>query len=140
MDRTLLRQLAEDRVRDAEALLKAKRWSAAYYLSGYAVECGLKACVLVYIRKNVDVIFRERKYSDNCWTHDIEALVKLAGLKTQRDADARANSSLGINWQIAKDWSEITRYQRKTKLEAEELHQAVTDSANGVLPWIRTHW
>ncbi len=141
MDRMFLLQLADDRVRDAEALPGAKRWSAAYYLSGYAVECGLKACALVYIMKNVDVIFRERKYSDSCWTHDIEALVKLADLKTERDVAASANSRLGVNnWQIVKDWSEITRYQRKTKLEAEKLHQAVTDAANGVLPWIKTHW
>jgi HEPN domain-containing protein len=35
-------RLAEERARDAEALLGTKRWSAAYYLSGYAVEYGLK--------------------------------------------------------------------------------------------------
>jgi len=39
------RALAEARVLDAEALLAASRWPAAYYLIGYAVECGLKACV-----------------------------------------------------------------------------------------------
>jgi hypothetical protein len=38
--------MAGERVRDAAALLKARRWSAAYYLAGYAAECGLKACVV----------------------------------------------------------------------------------------------
>lgn len=53
---------ADVRVRDAEALLKARRWSAAYYLAGYAVECGLKACVVVYVKRNADLVFREKKY------------------------------------------------------------------------------
>jgi HEPN domain-containing protein len=134
------KRTAEERVRAAGILLKGRRWSAAYYLAGYAVECGLKACVLIYVRTNADVIFREKKYSEKCWTHDIEELVKLAGLKPQRDLDASANQALDANWQIAKKWSELARYQRKTKLEAEELYEAVTHTSDGVLPWIRNHW
>jgi HEPN domain-containing protein len=133
-------RITDERMRDAAALLSTRRWSAAYYLAGYAVECGLKACVVVYVKRNADVVFREKKYSEKCWTHDIEELVKLAGLNAQRDADASSNPALLLNWQIVKDWSEIVRYQRKTKLEAEKLYQAVTDTANGVLPWIRIHW
>jgi len=45
VNRTQLQQLAEERVRDAEALLKAGQWSGAYYLAGFAVEFGLKACI-----------------------------------------------------------------------------------------------
>jgi HEPN domain-containing protein len=133
-------RIAEERERDAAALLSTKRWSAAYYLAGYAVECGLKACVVVYVKKNADVVFREKKFSEKCWTHDIEDLLKLAGLRPERDADASVNSALLGNWQAVKDWSEVARYQRKTRLEAEELYQAVTHNANGVLPWIRNHW
>ncbi len=47
-----LRQLAEDRLRDAAALLAAGQFSGAYYLAGYAVECGLKACILAHIEKH----------------------------------------------------------------------------------------
>jgi len=36
-----LKILAETRVADAMALLQAGRWAAAYYLLGYAIECGL---------------------------------------------------------------------------------------------------
>jgi HEPN domain-containing protein len=132
--------MAEERVRDASSLLSTKRWSAAYYLAGYAVECGLKACILVYVKRHADVVFRERRFSEKCWTHDIEELVRLAGLEAARDADASVNSALLRNWQVVKDWSEIARYRRKTRLEAEKLYQAVTDTANGVLPWIRNHW
>jgi len=132
--------IAEKRVRESAALLSARRWSAANYLAGYAVECGLKACVVVYVKRNADVVFRQKKYSEKCWTHDLEELVKLAGLDAQRDDDASSNSALLLNWQIVKDWSEIVRYQRKTRLEAANLHRAVTDTANGVLPWTRKHW
>lgn len=38
--------LAEDRLADAQTLLKTQsNWSGAYYISGYAVECALKACI-----------------------------------------------------------------------------------------------
>lgn len=44
MTRTELQRLAIERLADARALLTTKRWSGAFYLAGYAVECGLKAC------------------------------------------------------------------------------------------------
>jgi HEPN domain-containing protein len=45
MNRGELRQLAETRLAEAQILLRAGMWSGAYYLVGYAVECGLKACI-----------------------------------------------------------------------------------------------
>jgi len=45
MNRLDLQQLAWERSGDAQELLAAGRWSGAYYLCGYAVECGLKACI-----------------------------------------------------------------------------------------------
>jgi hypothetical protein len=68
VNRAELRQLAEDRLRDAECLLAAGRWSGAYYLAGYAVECGLKACIMARV-ESTGVIFWDRKFADKCWTH-----------------------------------------------------------------------
>ena len=134
------RRIADERVLDAQALLDRQRWGAAYYLAGYAVECGLKACVVAFVEQNADVIFREKEYSKQCWTHDIEKLVALAGLKSQRDADIAVNAVLDDNWLIVRDWTEVARYETATQPKAENLYQAVTDTANGVLPWIRNHW
>lgn len=106
MDRLHWQQLAEHRLLDAKALLDAHRWSAAYYLAGYAVECGLKSCVLVRVVAAAEVIFEDRRFSEKCWTHGIDELVKLAGLETVRAADNDANPSLAKNWLIVKDWSE----------------------------------
>jgi HEPN domain-containing protein len=83
LNRAELRRLAEDRVLDAEALLKESRWSGAYYLAGYAVECGLKACVLAFVERT-GVIFQDKKFLDKCWTHDLESLIKAADLEVTR--------------------------------------------------------
>jgi len=45
VNRTDLQLLAETRLDEAQALLIASRWSGAYYLVGYAVECAFKACI-----------------------------------------------------------------------------------------------
>ena len=42
-------QAAAERLREAKALLSVRCWSGAYYLAGYAVECGLKACIIKYL-------------------------------------------------------------------------------------------
>jgi hypothetical protein len=62
MNRAELQQLAEDRRLDAEALLAAQRWAGAYYLAGYAVECGLKACIMAYVERT-GVIFKNPKFA-----------------------------------------------------------------------------
>lgn len=133
-------RLAEERVKDAKVLLDGGQWAAAYYLAGYAIECGLKSCVLAYVEKNADIIYREKKYSESCWTHDIGTLVKASGLGAIRLADATANPVLAVNWGHVQKWSEAMRYQFMPEPDAKRLYEAVTDNVNGVLPWIRIHW
>src|SRR5580698_3902448 len=135
-------QLAEDRILDAQAHLNPAvgRWSGAYYLIGYAVECGLKSCVLALVGAHPEVIYEERRFSQDAWTHDIENLVVLARLEPDRDADAVANPALYDNWQHVKNWTEQARYLQKTQAEAERLFEAVTHPSDGVMPWIRLRW
>jgi HEPN domain-containing protein len=139
VNRSELQQLAEDRLLDAQALLAAGRWSAAYYLAGYAVECGLKACILAYIERT-GVIFTDRKFADRCWTHSVEELVRLADLEVARGIDVSANPALGRNWLIVKDWTELSRYQVTPQNQAQQLLGAIGDPTDGVLPWIRSRW
>lgn len=137
MNRTELQQLAEERVRDADALLKAGQWSGAYYLAGYAVECGLKACIA---KRTNQHDFPDRDLVLRSYTHKIEVLVEVAGLATRRKDDVSSNPSLGNNWQLVKDWDEKARYQLWSELQARKLYQAVTDPTDGVLPWITGNW
>jgi hypothetical protein len=133
--------LAEERVLDANALLASGRWSAAYHLAGYAVECWLKACILALVEnQNGDLIFRERRFSEKCWTHNFDELVQLAGHRTALDLDRNTNRQLEINWAYAIDWEETSRYSLATQFDAHRLYQAITDPQNIFLPWIRTQW
>lgn len=139
MNRAELQQLSHERIEDARALIAAQQWPGAYYLAGYALECALKSCVLAYIDRT-GIIFEDKKYAQNCWTHDIEDLVRQAGLTIERDRAAGTNIILGQHWLIAKDWSESSRYRMSTQLQAEKLFLALTDTTDGVLSWVTKFW
>jgi HEPN domain-containing protein len=134
-----LQKLAKDRLADAKALLAAKRWSGAYYLAGYAVECGLKACVLAHVERT-GVIFEDRKYAEKCWTHLLKDLLGLSGVKPEFDADATPGTELLKNWEVVKDWTEASRYRRTPRAKAKQLYAAITNKQHGVLSWIKGHW
>ena|SRR5579871_6183072 len=140
MTRTDWQQIAEERAKDAQALIIASQWSGAYYLGGYAVECGLKSCVLRRLATAPELIFVDKQFGEKCWTHDLENLIALADLETVRAAAIAANAALGMSWQVVFNWSEQDRYRIKTETEARNLVTAVTDSTNRVLPWIKGHW
>lgn len=139
MNRAELRQLATDRVEDARILLDHGRWTAAYYLVGYAVETGLKACILRFVDET-GVIFTDKKFAEKCWTHRIEDLVKHADLEPKRGLDIAANPTLGEHWDLVEAWTEVSRYEQKTEAEARNLYDAVTHDPDGVLRWIQQHW
>jgi hypothetical protein len=84
--------------------------------------------------------FPDKSFADKCWTHDIERLVVLAGLKDQRDVAASADAAVSKNWLTVRDWDESRRYARSTRAEARGMLTAITDNRNGVLPWIKLHW
>ena len=142
MSRAQLQQYAEDRILDVQTLLAGSRWSGAYYLAGYAAECGLKSCVLHHIEKT-GMIFKDKEYLarlGKCWTHSLEQLVQLAELKKTLDDDCRANGNLFANWAVAFDWKETSRYDVKNEAEARGLFDAIANATDGVLPWIKRHW
>jgi hypothetical protein len=135
-------RLADDRILDAQAHLAAgvDRWSAAYYLIGYAVECGLKSCVLARVAAHPEISYQDRQFSNSAWTHDLESLLIVADLKGTRDTDARANVALYTNWQQVKQWNVKSRYHQKIQAEAKRLFDAVTDPNDWVMQWIRARW
>lgn len=138
LDRVNFQRLTEARIQDAKVLLDIQRWDGAYYLVGYAVEFGLKSCIIAKLLATDE--FPEKSFSNNCWTHNLSQLVSPAGLKDKLDADQDVN----LNWLLVKDWNEAVRYDLKNasdaRSKAEDLYHAVTESAHGVLPWIRMHW
>lgn len=139
MNRAELRQLANDRVEDARLLLDSGRWTAAYYLVGYAVETGLKACILKFV-EDTGVIFTDKRFAEKCWTHRLEDLVKQANLEPQRGQARGANPALDGYWGVVEAWTEVSRYEQKTEMEARNLYEAVTNDPDGVFQWIQQHW
>jgi hypothetical protein len=115
------------------------RWPAAYYLAGYGVECALKSCILAYVEAT-GVIFKERRFAEKCWTHRLDDLLILADLEPKLGAAMSSNPLLAANWSTVIDWSESSRYERKSEAEAKALHAAIIDTSDGVLQWLQMHW
>ena len=139
MNRSDFQQLADVRIAEAAALLRRRppMPDGAYYLAGYAVECALKACVAKLVREHD---FPDKQMATDSHTHSITVLVRVAGLDAAQKADADANAALRDNWNVVKDWSERSRYERHSQEKAKRLYVAITDPTNGVLPWIKARW
>lgn len=132
-----LQELSKKRIEEAETLLLNPGRSlsdGAYYLAGYAVELALKACIIVRLRNSEE--FPAKKFSENCYTHNLNALLHLAGLETTVKADRK----LAFNWAIVQDWNETSRYLERDPAAAASLIHAVSDPAHGVLPWLMKLW
>ncbi|MBI3209103.1 MAG: HEPN domain-containing protein [Candidatus Solibacter usitatus] len=138
MDRATLERVSELRLCDAEALLAAGRWDAAYYLLGYVVECALKACVAKRFRLHE---VPERKLLSVFYTHDLDELLRASEVKSEFDRNAKVNPGVAFNWNIVLDWSPDARYDvNKTESQARELYTAVTDCDSGVWTWLKTQY
>jgi HEPN domain-containing protein len=137
MNRNELKELARIRLKEAGVLLKNGNYEGAYYLCGYVVECGLKACVAKQTRR---YDFPNKKTVDESYTHDLTKLVKTAGLELDLEREMKLNPNFGVNWGIVKDWSETSRYEKHTEKEAHALYSAVATRKYGVLQWIQRYW
>jgi HEPN domain-containing protein len=95
MNRDDLKELAHQRLEDARVLLEKDHYAAAYYLSGYAVECGLKACIAKHARQ-FDFPPKPSVVRD-IYDHDLAKLLKKAGLDHTLDDDLKADKELQAN-------------------------------------------
>jgi HEPN domain-containing protein len=129
MNRGEFQELAMIRIHDAKVLLENKCFDGAYYLSGYAIECALKACIA---KKTKEFDYPDKKLVDKIYTHDFSKLIGVVGLKV--------DESIAARWGTVKDWSEQDRYRRHTEKEARDMYDAVANSKEGVLEWIKQHW
>lgn len=137
MKRRDFQNISRIRINEAHTLLNAGHYPGAYYLMGYAVECALKACVARQVNRHD---FPDKSLAYEAFTHDLEKLVRVAGLAPIFSADRRANPALELNWAVVKDWKESSRYELSiTGAMARELYSACI-GRNGVLPWIRRRW
>lgn len=132
-----LRALAQAKLDDATLLLRNERWSNAYYLAGYAVELGLKACIAVQF---VSDVIPDRQLVNDIYKHDLESLVGTAGLSAQLEENLSRDKDFATNWAIAVQWNEGSRYQSIDETSAQLLVNAIGDPTSGVLQWIKVYW
>ncbi|MFZ7945895.1 HEPN domain-containing protein [Neobacillus sp. 19] len=129
MNRGEFQELALIRLHDAKVLLDNECYDGAYYLSGYVIECALKACIA---KKTKKFDYPDKKLIDKIYTHDLTKLLSVVGINL--------DEATKIKWTIVKDWSEQDRYKRHVEEEARNIYEAVANSKEGVLVWIKQHW
>jgi HEPN domain-containing protein len=138
MNRADLQRLSEMRIDEAKVLSAAGKYAGAFYLAGYAVECALKACIA---RQTNQYDFPDLELVRDSYSHDLERLLRIAGLESALRKDQRSNHELGVNWDFVKGWEETSRYNTSVReKDAADLILAITGQANGVLEWLKRWW
>ena len=135
-NRATFERLAELRLEEARLLLTNGQPSGAYYLAGYAIECALKVFLAAEFRKNE---IPDLKRVQNIHTHDLSALLSLAGLKAELDVEKDKNPDIYERWTIVRTWSEKARYEIWTEASASAILEAVSGN-EGFLQWLRNRW
>jgi HEPN domain-containing protein len=95
--RSDFQKLAADRLADSQALFKAKRYDAAFYLAGYAVECALKACIARRRRRHEFPLSPEA--AREIYSHDFDGLVRAAGLTKSIEQARVADPRFALYWE-----------------------------------------
>jgi hypothetical protein len=138
MNRREFQEISNLRRKEASVLLKAKHFAGAYYLIGYSIECALKACIAKQTKK---YDFPDKQIATKAHSHNLEQLIKLAGLENDLKNDMCTNRILEVNWAVVKDWDESSRYKTTlSSTEAEDLYSACTSRTNGIFSWIKEKW
>lgn len=137
LKRSDLRALAQAKIDDASLLLSGGRASNAYYLSGYAVELGLKACIAAQVSAET---IPDKEFIKRILNHDFATLVGLAGLTTDLKEKKDADPNFATNWAVVSEWSPDARYEAVDITSAQVFFSALTDPNSGVLQWIKAHW
>lgn len=143
MNEADLQRMAEERIKDAKALIRGKRWEFAYYAAGYSIECALKSCVLARMIHTA-WIFEEKWNARECLTHNFKELIRLADLDAEVIARRVASSASGdlfnSNWNTVLKWDVTSRYAPRTEAEARDLFDAITHNPDGALRWLKKYW
>ena len=132
-----LEALAAIRLNDAVLLLQNERYSSAYYLSGYAIELSLKACIAKSFQPNA---IPDKTFVNKIYEHNLVSLFSLAGLMIEFEDARKANAQLEAAWGIVSKWTEVSRYQLWDGFIASNMVEAVINPQHRVYQWVKNHW
>jgi len=123
IDRTDLRRIARERLKDAEALLAAGRYDGAIYLGGYVVELSLKSRICRNLKwKGFPQTNSEFQSYQSFKTHDLDVLLSLSG------AEEKIKTGYFAEWSVVGTWHPKARYKptgSANKTDAELLVESV---------------
>ena len=123
LKRQELRKIAQARLRDAEVLLRAKRYDGAFYLCGYALEVALKARVCTSLRwHEFPATAGEFQGLTSFKTHDLDILLLLSGREQQ------VRSKHATDWAVVVEWDPEARYRpigSATRQQTKDMIDAV---------------
>lgn len=137
LKRADLQALAQAKLDDAQLLFEHARFSNSYYLAGYAVEIGLKACIARQV--NAETI-PDKYFLNNVLKHEFLKLIALAGLATALKEQQDRDPSFAAKWAIVSEWSPDARYESKDPCSAQVMLHALLHPDSGVFKWIRAYW
>jgi hypothetical protein len=137
VNRDDFQQLAEGRLLDAQTLIEARRFTGAFYLAGYAVECALKACIAKQTRQ---YDFPDRTTTAQSYTHDFAKLIQASKLDGAFRERLSADPAFAVNWALMSDWSVESRYAEVAESASRAFLVAIEDPLHGVMSWLRTLW
>jgi HEPN domain-containing protein len=131
---------AGHRLEDAEALLEKRRWRAAMYLAGYAIECKLKAKLMKKYEcdnlKELGKLLREKakiQEPDDIYTHSLHMLLRI----TDRLDALRSDAKMWKQFAAVNAWLPAWRYtaSQSDQDEATDFVEAARD----VTRWIENN-
>lgn len=87
--------MAEERIKDAKALIRGKRWGFACYVAGDSIECALKSCILARLVHS-GLVFRDDWKSLDCRVRNFTTLIERAELAHERNVRLQARGHDGL--------------------------------------------
>lgn len=105
IDQADLVRIAEERLKDAEALLAAGRYDGAIYLGGYVVELALKSRICRTLNwKGFPHTRNEFQNFQSFRTHTLDVLLALAGV------EEKIKTGYLAEWSAVASWDPEARY------------------------------
>jgi hypothetical protein len=143
-----IRDLAKQRLSEAQILYQSGMFDGAFYLAGYSVELTLKAKICE--RLGIPNLFDETDTSTNSIkgisdirktlkTHNLFTLLIFSGLKVKFDSEKATNIDLAkANSLLFNAWDENARYKPCGYMKDKDVQKLITllSQPNGILSWI----
>ena len=137
LGRLELQSVAKAKMADAELLFEHSRYSNAYYLFGYAAEIALKSRIA---RACSSETIPDKRFVERIYSHDLNALVSLSGLRQRLDERRGASPPFNGFWSTVSDWSPQSRYATVDQFTCIAMRDAMTDTDEGVFKWLESNW